>query len=201
MADRAFTERLTKRLRLTRMQQRHVLSFAAYRADPVVAQYQSWDSYSQTEAASFIEKIQKQDPDVQGEWFQFAIEERSSDLHIGDLAMGVSASDPRLVEIGFTIAPDHQRKGYAFEAASSLLSYLLEERSKHRITATTDVLNSGSIALLESLGFKREAHFRENIYFKGRWGDEFVYALRKSQWTNLTVRDLTFQGDRKKLQT
>lgn len=40
--------------------------------------------------------------------------------------------------------------------------------------------------LLERLGFEREAHFRQNVYFwtdaegKPIWKDTYVYALRRS---------------------
>ena len=185
MADRSFTERRTERLRLTRMQQKHILSFAAYRADPVVAKYQSWDSYSLADATLFVEDLVRRDPDVPGEWYQFAVEDIQTGELIGDLAMGTNKIDPRLVEVGFTIAEEHWNKGFATEALSSLISYAFEDRGKHRITATTDVLNSGCVALLEKLNFTREAHFKENIWFKGKWGDEYVYALRAETWRNL----------------
>jgi RimJ/RimL family protein N-acetyltransferase len=35
---------------------------------------------------------------------------------------------------------------------------------------------------LEAVGFRQEAHFVENIFFKGAWGSEFQYALLASEW-------------------
>jgi hypothetical protein len=46
------------------------------------------------------------------------------------------------------------------------------------IRATQSAVN-----LLEKLGFRREAHYRQNIFFKGAWGDEYLYALLKSDYT------------------
>lgn len=34
----------------------------------------------------------------------------------------------------------------------------------------------------EGLGFRREAHYRQNIFFKGEWGDEYLYALLRSEY-------------------
>ena len=53
----------------------------------------------------------------------------------------------------------------------------------HRIYAECDPDNAPSWRLLESLGFRKEAHYRKNVYFwkdhNGNpvWKDTFVYAL------------------------
>ena len=37
-------------------------------------------------------------------------------------------------------------------------------------------------SLMERLGMRREAHFREHARFKGHWDEEFVYAILASEW-------------------
>jgi RimJ/RimL family protein N-acetyltransferase len=34
-------------------------------------------------------------------------------------------------------------------------------------------VDTDSINLLESVGFRKEGHFIENIFFKEKWGSEF----------------------------
>jgi hypothetical protein len=29
---------------------------------------------------------------------------------------------------------------------------------------------------------RREGHFIQNIWFKGKWGDEYLYAILKEEW-------------------
>ena len=29
---------------------------------------------------------------------------------------------------------------------------------------------------------RREGHFLQNIWFKGKWGDEYLYAILKEEW-------------------
>jgi RimJ/RimL family protein N-acetyltransferase len=29
---------------------------------------------------------------------------------------------------------------------------------------------------------RREGHFRKNVWFKGAWGDEYLYALLDEEW-------------------
>jgi ribosomal-protein-alanine N-acetyltransferase len=35
---------------------------------------------------------------------------------------------------------------------------------------------------MERLGMRREAHFVENLWFKGRWSSEYWYAILRSEW-------------------
>jgi RimJ/RimL family protein N-acetyltransferase len=36
--------------------------------------------------------------------------------------------------------------------------------------------------LAERLGMRREAHLRQSLWFKGRWADEFYYAILRDEW-------------------
>jgi RimJ/RimL family protein N-acetyltransferase len=36
--------------------------------------------------------------------------------------------------------------------------------------------------LLERLGFRRESHLVENIFFKGAYGSEYHYAMLEREW-------------------
>jgi RimJ/RimL family protein N-acetyltransferase len=50
------------------------------------------------------------------------------------------------------------------------------------VVAECDVRNTASFSLLARLGFRREAHLIENIWFKGAWGSEFHYAMLEQEW-------------------
>jgi RimJ/RimL family protein N-acetyltransferase len=52
----------------------------------------------------------------------------------------------------------------------------------HRIFGRCDAENVASARLMERLGMRREAHLRENEFFKGRWSDEYKYAILSSEW-------------------
>ncbi|WP_286263618.1 GNAT family N-acetyltransferase [Thalassotalea atypica] len=158
-------------------------AFSHYRNCPEVARYQSWVDYSLDDAIKMFEqtnyKLFSTDERI-GHWFQLAIVEHSSGQLLGDLA--VHFIDNQQVEIGFTIAPEHQNKGVATRAIKRLLSYFFVEQDVHRITAITDSKNLASVRLLEKTGFRREAHFVKNIFFKGAWGDEYVFAMLQEDY-------------------
>jgi RimJ/RimL family protein N-acetyltransferase len=182
MSEAAFTQIESERLWIRRFKDSDLAPFMAYRNDPKVARYQSWDSCDEREARAFIREMESAQPGVPGEWFQFAIESKQTGDLIGDCGLRVDEDEPYRAEIGFTLAREYQGKGFASEAVSLLLDYAFDTLGLHRVVAIADCRNAPSVALLERLDLRREGHFLENIWFKGRWADEYLYAVLKDEW-------------------
>lgn len=72
-----------------------------------------------------------------------------------------------LANIAYLTYSDHQRKGYAREAAQTVIDHLREVHGIERVLADMSVHNEASIKVVESLGFVRKATA----------GDEYVYEL------------------------
>lgn len=177
-----FNNLSTARLCLRRFEDSDLAPFLAYRNDPSISKYQSWDVFTRQEALDFINEQKSLEPCLPGHWFQFAIELRQTRTLIGDCAVKIDAQDERQAEIGFTLSREHQGKGYASEAVSRLLDFLFQEVGLHRVIAITDAENQSAAALLERIGMRREGHFIQNIWFKGKWGDEYSYAVLSTEW-------------------
>ena len=167
------------RLIIRRLRDSDVGPFLAYRNDPEVAKYQSWDSCTKQEAIDLVRDATQ--PGTPGEWFQFAVELKQTSTLIGDCALKTEA-DGRQAEIGFTFSRAYQRRGFASEAVTRVLEYAFCELSLHRVYAITDQENASSVALLERLGMRREGAFVENAWFKGRWSSEYLYAVLRDEW-------------------
>lgn len=178
--DQVFTK--TGRLMLRRFHVDDTESFYSYRSKPEVAKFQSWEDYQYHEAESFVKEQVRHHPNQPGTWFQFAIALTGTNQLIGDCALHTLLDEPRIVEIGFTLSPEHQGSGYAMEAVSALLHYLFDSLGKHKVIAFTDVCNIKSIAVLERVGMRREGHLLQNYMSKGQWVDEYQYAILKSDW-------------------
>lgn len=172
----------TPRLRLRRFTAADLPAFVAYRSDPQVARYQSWDGCTPDQADAFLAEQDGLRPGTPGAWFQFALEPRAGGALLGDCALHVHAEDPRLGTIGYTLARGAQGHGYATEAVRALLDYAFATLGLHRVCATTDCRNAPSVALLERVGMRREAHLLQHVWFKGGWCDEYVYALLRHEW-------------------
>ena len=173
----------TKRLLLRPFQDSDLAAFVSYRSDPAVARYQGWDApYGEAEAVRFIQEMKERRPGMMGEWYQVAVELIATGELIGDCAFHVLPPDGQQAEIGFTFSRAQQGRGYATEAVTRLLDYLFGELCLRRVRATCDAENLASAKLLERIGMRREGHLIENIWFKGAWGSEYVYALLQKEW-------------------
>jgi aminoglycoside 6'-N-acetyltransferase len=182
-AAAAFTGLQSERLWLRRMERRHVPVLLAYRNDPEVARYQGWgNSFSAEQAEEMLTAQESLEPGTPGAWFQFMLEEKAGDALVGDCGLSVNADEPRQAEIGFTLARAHQGRGLAVEAVRRLLGYAFGELGLHRVVAITDPRNGAAAALLGRVGFRREAHFIQNAWYKGAWGDELLFAMLRSEW-------------------
>ena len=101
---------------------------------------------------------------------------------IGDVVIRVGLLADRQAEIGWAFNPDFHGRGLATEAAWELLTMAFAELRMHRVWAQLDPRNVASARLCERLGMRQEAHFRQDIWFKGEWGDTSIYALLADEW-------------------
>ena len=172
----------TTRLVLRRFIENDLAAFHAYRNDPILACFQSWEALDLAEAKVFIREHQIREAGLPGQWLQIAIALRDSDELIGDCAFQLHADDIRQATVGITLAQKYQRRGYAAEAMTCLVEHLFGIMKLHRVVADTDPENTASIKLLERLGLRREGHLKQSLWFKGRWADECLYATLSDEW-------------------
>jgi RimJ/RimL family protein N-acetyltransferase len=171
----------TERLVLRRFRPADAPVLAAYRSDPEVARYQSWDApfpllRAETAVANFIAS----DPDKPG-WFQYAVERTGDRVLIGDVAVRLH-DNLKQAEIGFTLAAAYQKSGYATEAVGAVLDRLFRLQGLHKVTGECDARNTPSAGLMERLGFIREGHLRQQTWIKGEWTDDLIYGLLAEEW-------------------
>ncbi|WP_328526486.1 GNAT family N-acetyltransferase [Kribbella sp. NBC_00359] len=169
----------TERLTLRRFTTADAEAFAAYRSDPDIARYQSWDApLPLAEAVQKVEEFAQGDPAAPG-WFQYAVD--LDGVLIGDLGLNL---DENLMqaELGFTLASAYQGRGYATEAVRGLLDDVFIERKLHRVSAECDARNTASARLLERVGFEQEGLRLSNSWFKGEWTDDLLFGLLRSDY-------------------
>ncbi|MET7907400.1 GNAT family N-acetyltransferase [Streptomyces avermitilis] len=156
-------------------------ALAAYRSDPEVSRYQSWESPVSTEEAERLAvTLSAGDPRDPG-WFQYAVERRDVPGLIGDVGVRRS-EDGRQAELGFTLARAFQGCGYATEAVARVVKFLLADEGLHRVSAACDGRNVRSAGLLERVGFRREGHLVQSTWIKGEWTDDILFGLLASEY-------------------
>jgi RimJ/RimL family protein N-acetyltransferase len=176
-------EIVTQRLVLRLLQPEDVPAFAAYRSDPEVARYQSWDtSYTTAEGELLVASQQGVDFGEPGPWIQVAAVDRATGALCGDCAVRVAADQPQTAEVGVTFAPERQGSGLATEALGAVVTRLFDQHDIHRVYAQADDRNLPVHRLLERLGFRCEARLVEADWFKGEWTTLRVYATLRREW-------------------
>jgi len=117
------------------------------------------------------------------QWFSLVVELKAAGKAIGQVGLGViKIGEHRQGTIGWLLGRKYRGQGLATEAARALLQFGFEELGLHRIAARTGRDNVRSWKLMERLGMRREAHFRESHVVEGEWRDEYIYALLAEEW-------------------
>ncbi|MTI32739.1 GNAT family N-acetyltransferase [Xanthovirga aplysinae] len=107
----------------------------------------------------------------------WAIIEKSTEEFIGDFAFGNIIKENARAEIGYTLKPQFWGKGYMKETMVSLINFGFNDLKLHSFEADVNPENENSKKALIKMGFKKEAYFRENLFFNGEFFDSEVYSL------------------------
>ena len=101
---------------------------------------------------------------------------------VGEFMLRLKSLESRQGEIGWSLHPDAQGRGFATEGAGEMFRIGFDELGLHRIVAGCNSRNTASLRVMERLGMRREAEFVDSEYFKGEWASEIVCAMLESEW-------------------
>jgi [ribosomal protein S5]-alanine N-acetyltransferase len=82
-------------------------------------------------------------------------------------------------EIGYMLLPEYHGKGIITEAIKLMIDYGFDQMNMHSLEGIIDPANTASARVLEKNGFVKEAHFKENEFFDGKFLDSVIYSLIK----------------------
>ena len=169
---RVFTDRLI----LRRFRESDLADLYEYLSDPQVVAFEPYKPMTIEEVKNNLDWRISTDEMI-------AVELKATGKLIGNIYLGKRDFDA--LEIGYVFNQSYQHQGYARESCERLIN-LAFATGVHRIYAECDPENQSSWRLLERLGFSREAHLRQNVYFwkdaEGNpiWKDTYVYARLNS---------------------
>lgn len=81
----------------------------------------------------------------------WAAEEKASGEFVGCIGLWKSAGWPEL-ELGYWLVPEHQGKGYAYEAANECKAYARDQLKAASLVSYINAANMPSITLAEKMG-------------------------------------------------
>ena len=126
----------------------------------------------------------KMDPDAESGSVELVVELKSEGKVIGNTGIWIQKScEHRQGSIGWMLGAGYRGRGFATEAGKAFIAFAFDRMGLHRIFARTGADNTRSWLLMEHLGMRREAHFRQSHRFRGEWRDEYVYAILAHEWS------------------
>jgi RimJ/RimL family protein N-acetyltransferase len=181
----SFTTLRTARLTLRPPVAGDLDALHALQSDPEVVRYQLFEPRSRDDVARRLPELtaatvlEKAD-----DFIQPAMELATNDgpVVIGTMYFVLKSVENATGEIGWSLRREYQGQGFAHEGAVALLEVAFDELGLHRVTAELDPRNDASVSLCTRLGMRREAHFVEDMMFKGDWADTGVYAILQREW-------------------
>jgi RimJ/RimL family protein N-acetyltransferase len=152
-----------------------------------VCRFLPWMPMDLDQARAKIEqRLRQTHIEADGDPLILVAEEGDTGRPVGEFMLRLKSLESRQGDIGWSLHPDAQGRGFATEGARELLRIGFDELGLHRIVAGCDPRNTASLRVMERLGMRREAEFVESEYFKGEWVGEIVCAMRQSEWRTQT---------------
>ncbi len=176
----------TTRLTLRPFEVGDLQAMFAYHCLPEVVRFLYWTPRTMEDTKVALEKNKSQTFFTEdGSAINLAVCLGETKHLLGEVILFLRSQEHRQGEIGFVFNPEFGGQGYATEAAEAMLALGFDQLGFHRIFGRCDARNTASYRLMERLGMRREAHFLHKEIFKGEWGDELVYAILSSEWSQL----------------
>ena len=148
----------------------------AMAGDPEVVRWMDWGPNTPEETSVFLGYALVSETEEPRRTWKFAVVRQSDGALIGSAELHIESPEHSRGTMGYLVDPAAQGRGYATEAARAVLTHGLTEGGLHRVTATCDPENTGSIRVLEKIGMSREGHLHDHFLIRGEWRDRLLYA-------------------------
>lgn len=171
-----FPEIKTERLLLRRLKKDDVNEIFSLRSNEEVMKYIDKErAASLKDAEIFINLINGSADSNTGITWAIELKQNPGKM-IGSIGFWRLIKEHFRAEIGYMLHPDFWRKGIMKEALVAVIDFGFNEIKLHSIEAQINPENTASARILESFGFVKEAHFKENYFFEGTFSDTIVYS-------------------------
>lgn len=171
-----FPELNTERLLLRRLAMKDAPEIFFLRSDENVIRYTGREpAVTMREAEEFIEKINKGIDNNEHIMWAIALKENPDKL-IGTISIWQIKKEHYRAEAGYVLHPDFWRKGIIKETLMKIIEYGFETMKLHSLCAEVASENIASCKVLESAGFVKEAYFKEDFIFRGKFYDSVIYS-------------------------
>ena len=173
----------TERLNLRLFERGDAALVSRYHLLPAVQRYLARPTRYAEDVAGAVEimrgQVGLQRP---GDTLTLAMQRKGDNALIGHVSLKWSDATAGQGELLFAIDPAHAGSGFLTEALSAMLNLAFGHFRIHRIFVRCDGRNHHSAKLMQKLGMRLEAHYREHALFQGEWDEELHFAILDREW-------------------
>lgn len=146
--------------------------------NPAITRYTGWNPYTSPESAAAKVAEGIRDYEKEG-CYSWAIQ--CGDDVIGTIGAYGYDPDNSSIEIGYSIFQSAWGNGYASEAVTAVVNYLLNTEHIHRIHAWSHAENLASCRVLEKAGLKQEGLLRDAMKNPdGSFADQRIFGIAQN---------------------
>lgn len=174
-----FPQIKTERLLLRRLTKDDTAEIFLLRSNEEVMKYIDRPrAKSMKDAEDLLELINQSIQTNEGISWAITMKENPAKL-LGNIGYWRMKKEHYRAEIGYLLNPVYWRKGIMKEAIFALIDFGFNVMKLHSIEANINAENDASARVLESTGFIKEAHFKEDFFFDGMFRDTIIYSRLK----------------------
>lgn len=185
----------TSHLRLRPFERGDCDAVARYHTLPSVQRYVERPTRYRDDVAAAVGIMRNQvELHRPGDSLALAMVRKGDAALIGQVSLKWSDATAGQGEIRFVIDPAFSGQGYLTEALTAMFDLAFGHFRVHRLMVRCDGRSHHSIKLMQKLGMRLEAHYREHALFQGEWDEELHFALLDREWRrDNRVLDMPFR--------
>jgi RimJ/RimL family protein N-acetyltransferase len=165
----------TARLRLEPFDDKHFSGLLALNSDPVVMRFVGGAPVTPEEVQGDIDEAKHCWASLGFSWWAILVA-GTDDMIGAGCVQHIENDSAKPVEVGWRLRPDQWGRGYATEAARTMIDFAFEVLHVRRIYAVADPMNDRSIKVMRRLGMRYiglQEHYGRPVT---------TYALDRSSW-------------------
>jgi RimJ/RimL family protein N-acetyltransferase len=120
------------------------------------------------------------------QWSGIMITLPEEDKPIGDFVFKVDDMPSKRLEIGYRLSPKYAGLGFVSEVVGEMFNRLFNQFDVHKVVARCDPRNVASYKIMEKLGMKREAYFKQHYMNGDQLTDQLDYGITAQEWRLLS---------------
>jgi len=115
----------------------------------------------------------------------FAATRKDNGALIGEAVLKITNPVTLQGEIGFGVAPQLWKQGFATEIGHAMLELAFGHFKLHRVSAQCAPDNKASIRVMQKLGMAREGLLRDLYQARGKWWSAVIYSVLDSEYAKI----------------